>query len=111
MRHIAEQFQLPFQEGCNTMNIEIKDIQFAIVNIVSASIGDCLTKYHYLIYTRGNPDETQYDNVCSRTSSMWRQEIISRLPSHNAGCFLGKFRHADGGVFIANAWTIVDSGD
>lgn len=93
------------------MNIDTKNIQFAIVSNGSTNIGNCLNRYNYLVYVRDNPDNTQYDSFCSRTSSMWRQEIVSRLPSHNAGSFLSKFRSVGDDVYVADAWIEVDSGD
>ena len=95
------------------MNINIEDIKVAIVKNGAENIGRCFSRYNYLVYVHGNPDDTTYDDVSSRPSAQWRKEIVKMLPSHNGGCHLGKFAKVPDTYshWVADAYIEIDSGD
>lgn len=92
---------------------DINKIEFAIVRNGSQTLGNCYYQYDFLVYVGGvNPDDTQYDNVCTSTSAQKRDRIANMLPSSNAGCFLGKFDQVgSSNVWVASAYIRIDSGD
>lgn len=95
------------------MTINLESIHIAIVENGSKSLGRSYDQYNYLVYVRGNPDDTTYDNVSSRTSAQWRSEIAKMLPKGNAGCSLGAFTKVEGCryIYVAEAYIKIDSGD
>ena len=95
------------------MTIEIKDIELAIVRTGGCKLGPCYYQTNYNVYVTGNPDDTQWDHICSRTSKQWREQLLNYLPTSNAGSELGRFTPVPNayGVHVAQAWIRVDSGD